>query len=85
MKWTLLALIAFSPLASEFVFDFGPVKNEFDDTLKLAEQGDASSQFSLGYMYWKGKGVIQSNKQAIEWYTKAAAQGYAGAQVMLGL
>tara|TARA_R110002124_G_scaffold51118_1_gene147934 strand:- start:18 stop:602 length:585 start_codon:yes stop_codon:yes gene_type:complete len=88
MKWTLLALLAlitFSPLASEFVFDFSPVKNKFDDTLKLAEQGDANSQFNLGYMYRKGEGVIQSNKQAIEWYTKSAVQGYAVAQLMLGL
>jgi len=35
-------------------------------------------------MYQIGKGVTQDYKQAIEWYTKSAEQGYARAQCNLG-
>ena len=36
----------------------------------------ANAQYSLGCMYYNGKGVDQSNSKAKEWFTKAAAQGY---------
>jgi TPR repeat protein len=51
----------------------------------LAEQGNAEAQFSLGWMYKKGKGVIKSLEEAIKWYTKAAEQGYGIAQYNLGI
>ncbi len=35
-------------------------------------------------MYGNGEGVAQDDAQAAEWYRKAAAQGYAGAQYSLG-
>jgi TPR repeat protein len=35
-------------------------------------------------MYVSGRGVPQGYKQAIEWFTKSAAQGYAEAQQQLG-
>ena len=35
----------------------------------LAEQGDAKSQYNLGVMYNKGKGVPQNYKTAVKWYT----------------
>ena len=41
----------------------------------LAEQGDAEAQFMLAGRYKKGKGVKKDLDKAIEWYTKAAAQG----------
>tara|TARA_R110002153_G_scaffold124560_1_gene271124 strand:- start:384 stop:839 length:456 start_codon:yes stop_codon:yes gene_type:complete len=78
MKWTglivLAALITFSSIASEF-----------DDTLKLAEQGDADAQYNLGVMYDNGQGVPQDFKQAVKWYRKAAEQGYADAQYNLAI
>lgn len=37
---------------------------EFEDTLKLAEQGDAEAQKNLGLMYDNGQGVIQNYKIA---------------------
>ena len=36
-------------------------------------------------MYAKGQGVAQDHAQAVEWYQKAAQQGYAHAQTKLGL
>ena len=52
--------------------------------LPLAEQGNASAQFSLGVMYNNGQGVKQDDVEAVKWYRKAAKQGDASAQGMLG-
>ena len=41
-----------------------------------AEQGNAYAQYSLGYMYENGRGVIQDNIRAHMWYNVAASQGY---------
>ena len=41
-----------------------------------AEQGDAYAQYSLGYMYENGRGVIQDNVRALMWYNISASQGY---------
>jgi TPR repeat protein len=51
----------------------------------VAEQGDASAQFNLGWMYRKGLGVPQDYKTAVKWYRLAADQGYDGAQLSLGI
>ena len=51
----------------------------------LAEQGDASAQFSLGLSYENGDGVPRDYAKARQWYEKAAAQGDAKAQLYLGL
>ena len=50
-----------------------------------AERGDAWAQYSLGVMYYRGRGVAQDDAQAREWLEKAAAQGNANAQFSLGL
>src|SRR5208282_4845711 len=44
-----------------------------------AEKGNASAQFSLGFMYEKGQGVPQDYVQAYMWFNLAAAQGTKGA------
>jgi len=44
-----------------------------------AEKGDASAQFSLGYMYEIGQGVPQDYVQAYMWFNLAAARGTKGA------
>ena len=51
---------------------------------QLAQQGDAESQYTLGWFYEDGLGVAQDNQQAVAWYQKAANQGYAQAQYNLG-
>ncbi|WP_314879189.1 tetratricopeptide repeat protein, partial [Haemophilus parahaemolyticus] len=53
--------------------------------LPLAEQGDASTQFNLGVMYAKGRGVKQDDVEAVKWYRQAAEQGDAEAQFNLGV
>jgi uncharacterized protein len=58
---------------------------EFEDTLKLAEQGNAIDQFNVGTMYDYGQGVTKNYKKAIFWYTKAAQQGFFKAQHNLGV
>ena len=51
---------------------------------KAAEQGYATAQCNLGYMYETGHGVPQDYSEAVRWYRKAAEQGYANAQFNLG-
>ena len=36
-------------------------------------------------MYQFGNGVDVNNSTAVEWYRKAAEQGYANAQMLLGI
>lgn len=51
---------------------------------KAAEQGNANSQFFLGWMYRQGYGITKNNVEAAKWYHKAAEQGHALAQTNLG-
>ena len=57
---------------------------DFASTKKLAAQGDAIAQYSLGFMYYDGQGVKQNYTQAFKWFEKAANQGYAAPQYNLG-
>ncbi len=54
-----------------------------------AKKGDALDQFNLGSMYANGvmtaNGVVQDSVEAVKWFRKAAEQGYAPAQQILGL
>ena len=52
---------------------------------KAADKDYASAMFSLGVMYADGRGVTQSDTQAVEWYRKAAAKDYAAAMYNLGV
>ena len=51
---------------------------------RSAEQGDASAQYELGYMYANGLGVSQDEEAAASWYCRAAEQGHVLAQYELG-
>ena len=53
--------------------DYAAAYQEF---LSAAQGGDGAAAHALGFMYLTGKGVAQSNDQAIEWYRKGAALGY---------
>ena len=59
--------------------------DDFAETLKLAEQGDADAQASIGFMYAAGLWVPENDKTAVMWYAKAAEQGHAEAQHNLGV
>ena len=52
--------------------------------LETANSGDAKSQYLLGIMYKKGRKVPKDYCKALEWYQKAAEQGYDLAQYALG-
>ncbi len=52
---------------------------------EVKEPVTAEEQFRMGNRYYNGNGVEQSYEKAIEWYTKAATQGYTGAQYNLGV
>ncbi len=62
----------------------GDYEQALEYLIPAAEQGYASAQTYLGYMYEMGYGVEQSYKKAVEWYQKAADQGLAIAQFDLG-
>lgn len=62
----------------------GASDEKLSELRSKAEQGDVDSQFNLGYMYEKGKGVPKDFKEAAKWYRKAAEQGHAKGQTDLG-
>jgi hypothetical protein len=51
---------------------------------KLAKQGNAEAQSSLGYLYARGYGVAKNDREAAKWYRLAAEQGNSMAQSNLG-
>jgi cell division septation protein DedD len=51
----------------------------------LADAGDADAQYNLGQAYKLGRGVPLDLRAAQGWYEKAARQGHAQAQAILGL
>ena len=57
--------------------DFATALLEFQP---LAEQGNASAQFFMGWMYKNGQGVAQDYKEAVKWWRLSAEQGDADAQ-----
>jgi TPR repeat protein len=50
----------------------------------LANEGDPEGQLLLGLSYEAGWGVTRDSSEAIKWYRKAADQGCAAAQAVLG-
>ena len=58
---------------------------DYQATFKYFSQANGlrEAQFSLGVMYEYGYGVNRDYKKAVEWYRKAAKQGYADAQAAL--
>ncbi len=49
----------------------------------MAEQGDASAQYTLGYNYYAVEGTPKDYKEAVRWFRASAEQGYASAQFNL--
>ena len=84
-----LVLSAFPLVAQDFnkgvdAYDAGDYTTALQEWKPLAEQGHATSQYNLGVIYDKGKGVSQNHSEAYKWYRKAAEQGDANAQLNLG-
>jgi TPR repeat protein len=55
------------------------------DLIPKAQNGDAEAQCNLGACYYHGKGVPKDFTEAVKWFRKAAEQGHAVAQFMLGV
>jgi TPR repeat protein len=51
---------------------------------QAADQGNATAQTYVGYLYEKGMGVPQDYAEAMRWYRKATDQGHAPAQKNVG-
>jgi uncharacterized protein len=51
----------------------------------LADQGNATAQFNLGYLYDMSRGVPKDDAQAMKWYRLAADQDNADTQFNLGV
>ncbi|MCR5456086.1 MAG: sel1 repeat family protein, partial [Bacteroidales bacterium] len=51
-------------------------KDEVNNVIKYATDGDMYSQFELSLMYTHGNGVEKSFDKSIEWLKKSAEQGY---------
>lgn len=65
-------------------FDIGNHTKAFRLYRKLAEQGNAIAQHSLGGMYFDGLGTAVDLTKAAHWYKKAAQQGSIPSQIELG-
>ena len=63
----------------------GTFASEFDDTVALANQGDATAQLKFGNMYMIGEGIPKNEVEAVKWFRKAADQGIVEAEFNLGL
>ncbi|MBI3041682.1 MAG: sel1 repeat family protein [Betaproteobacteria bacterium] len=76
-------------LAEMYYLGRSGVKQDFSEAArwyeKLARQGDARAQTSLGLMYARGYGVEKNLRTAHRWWSFAAAQNDPGAQYNLGL
>jgi len=77
LKTTLLFLLVIG-------FSGGASGQDFEETKRAAEQGNAGAQYNLGVMYRRGDGVPEDDAEAVRWYRLAAEQGYARAQYNLG-
>ncbi len=60
-------------------------KKKFTATLAKAEAGQAASQYNLGMMYLKGRGVKQDAASGRQWLEKAAAQSHEKAVTRLAI
>jgi len=58
--------------------------NSLEGIRKLAEQGDATAQFSMGARYATGEDVPQDYAEAVRWFSLAAEQGHVVSQATLG-
>ena len=76
-------------LAEMYYVGRGGVEQDFSEAArwyeKLAKQGDARAQTSLGLMYARGYGVTKNMETARRWWSFAASQNDPGAQYNLGV
>ena len=57
---------------------------QFKLDMIMAKRGDAGAQFSVAIAFEDGVGTSKDERQAFDWYSKAAKQGHDGAQYKVG-
>ena len=82
---TAIMLFATPVVAEDYVdakaaYDAGDYQKAFRLFKPLAEQGNASVQAAIGWLYENGEGVPEDDTRAVHWFSKAALQGLAEAQ-----
>lgn len=65
------------------LFESGYYKKAMRDLLPLACDGNAESQYAVGYMYYYGYGVAQDTDVGYFWINRSAENGYAPAKQAL--
>lgn len=66
-------------------FESKDYRRAFDLWFPLAESGVSQAQSAIAYLYATGLGTVQSDSEALVWFTKAAHEGDADAQNNLGV
>jgi hypothetical protein len=61
------------------------VAQSFEETKRLAEDGDVKAQYNLGVFYDIGEGTLKAHKRLVYWHTETTEQDYAKAQYNLGI
>ena len=59
-------------------------REAFDNLVQSANNGVASAQYELAKRFVNGDGVVRDDAEAYKWYRKAAEQGHADSQNMVG-
>ena len=83
---SILTTLAISVMALTLIAPWvlGQDPDQITEIRRLAEQGDAEAQYSLGYRYATGIGVPQDRAEAARWLRLAADQGHIQADDFLG-
>ena len=53
----------------------GGYSSNFNQVLYSAQEGNAASQYELGYLYYNGIGVRQNSNRARSWFYRSATKG----------
>jgi hypothetical protein len=86
MRSLILAVGLFlAPLPSSGQTLDSPSEIRIQETIKLAEQGNAEAQEALGRAYAHGYDIAEDKSKAAYWYRMAAMQGNSDAQGALGV
>jgi len=83
-----ILLVAGVPAGADFqagvaAYERGDYKAAYEEWLPVALSDDAEAQYSIGVLYYFGKGFPKDFYIAQLWFRKAAAQGHAEAQFNL--
>ena len=83
--WVLLALLISSAAQADIGAAMKAIERGHYATAeralrKAADKGDLRAQNNIGYLYEHGLGVVQSDAEALSWYSRAAEAGLPEAQ-----